>query len=229
MTHFTSALKGRNQIYWSVSALSTGFVLSCGHPRIRLRHRLDISRSVRQFSPQDRRLAGESLLLGWVATGAIMISSASRPWKSEAMKDTWIASAAVTERIEAPIERAWELLSDFHSLPRRMPGITHFVVEGSGAGAIRTIRIGEGPILRERMDIFDPERHRLAYSLLPPAFLENYVAEIALSPQGTDACLVTWSGRCSVASANEVAERGAFFENVFRNGIAWVRKELNLT
>lgn len=142
------------------------------------------------------------------------------------MTENWIASASVNERVEAPIERVWALLSDFHSLPRRMAGITHFVVEGAGAGAVRTFRIGDGPLLRERIETFEPQRHRFSYSLLPPAFLDNYVGEIALTPQGTEACTVNWSGRCSVASESEIAERRAFFENIFRNGIAWARKEL---
>jgi len=144
------------------------------------------------------------------------------------MKDAWNVSAAVSEKVDAPIERVWELLSDFHSLPRRMAGITDFVVEGSGVGTVRTFRLGDGPIIRERIEIFEPERHRFAYSLLPPAFVENYLAEIVLLPEGTDACVVNWSARCSVPSENEAAERRTFFEQVFRNGIAWVRKELKL-
>jgi len=144
------------------------------------------------------------------------------------MKDSWVVSAAVTEKVNAPVGQVWALLSDFHSLPRRMAGIKDFVVEGSGVGTVRSFRLGDGPVIRERIEAFEPERHRFAYSLLPPAFVENYLAEIALVPDGTDACTVMWSATCSVPTESEAAERRAFFENVFRNGIAWVRKELKL-
>ncbi|HLG86736.1 MAG TPA: SRPBCC family protein [Alphaproteobacteria bacterium] len=138
------------------------------------------------------------------------------------------ASATVTERVAAPIDRVWEVLSDFSAMQRRTAGLTRFTVEGSGAGAVRTFQIGDGPVMRERLEVFDPVGYRFAYALLPPAFMENYLGEVQLKPDGPEACLVVWSGRCTVSSAQEAAERRVFFENVYRNGIAWVRKELGV-
>jgi hypothetical protein len=80
------------------------------------------------------------------------------------MGETQTASATVTERVEAPIDRVWALLSDFSAMERRTKGLSRFTVEGSGAGAVRTFQIGDGPIMRERLEIFDPDRHRFAYA-----------------------------------------------------------------
>jgi hypothetical protein len=136
------------------------------------------------------------------------------------------ATASIVEVVAAPIDRVWNLLSDFTSILRRTPGIKDFMMEGSGEGAIRSFRIGDGPLIRERLETLDGANFRFTYSVLPPAFLEDYIGEVKLSADGADACLVTWSGRCSVASRKEADERRIFFEGVFRNGIDWVRKEL---
>jgi len=144
------------------------------------------------------------------------------------MSDKPMASAIIVERVAAPVEAVWTLLSDFHALQRRMAGLTRFEVEGSGTGAVRTFQVGDGPVMRERLEAFEPERHRFVYSLLPPAFLENYQGEVRMDADGPDACIVTWSGACTVSSDAEIAERRTFFENVYRNGIAWVRKELGI-
>ena len=141
-------------------------------------------------------------------------------------EETYTASAMITERVAAPIDRVWEVLSDFSAMQKRTAGLTRFTVEGSGAGAVRTFQIGDGPIMRERLEIFDPDRYYFAYALLPPAFMENYLGDVQLNPDGPDACFIVWSGRCTVASAEEAAERRVFLENVYRNGIAWARKEL---
>ena len=113
-------------------------------------------------------------------------------------KEKLTASATVTERVVAPIDRVWDVLSDFTAMQKRTAGLTRFDVEGSGAGAVRTFQIGDGPVMRERLEIFDPDHYCFAYALLPPAFMENYLGEVQLKPDGTDACLVVWSGRCAV-------------------------------
>jgi hypothetical protein len=141
------------------------------------------------------------------------------------MESSLTVSTSIEERLTAPIERVWHLLTDFHALPRRMAGVTHFVVEGSGVGAVRTFQINNGPVLRERIEALESERYRFVYSLLPPAFLENYTSEIRLTPDGPLACVVTWSGECTVASEKDTDERRSFLENIYRNGIAWARKE----
>jgi hypothetical protein len=137
-------------------------------------------------------------------------------------------SVEVIERIDAPAERVWHSLSDFHAVSRRMAGITRFAVEGVGVGAVRTFQVGDGPVMRERIEAFEPERYRFVYSLLPPAFLEDYVGEIRITPDGPNACQVSWSGECTVSSETEAEERRGFFDTVYRNGIAWARKEAAL-
>ena len=141
---------------------------------------------------------------------------------------TQTVSTTVTERVAAPVDRVWEVLSDFHAMQKRTAGLTRFDVEGSGAGAIRTFQIGDGPIMRVRLEVFDPQQYRFAYALLPPAFMEDYLGEVQLKADGPEACFVVWSGRCSVSSDQEAAERRVFLENVYRNGIAWARKELGV-
>lgn len=145
------------------------------------------------------------------------------------MADKMIAEKTIEERVAAPVQQVWNLLSDFSAITRRTPGILDFKVEGAGAGAVRSFRVGDGPMLRERIELFDPDNCHFAYALLPPAFMDDHYSEIRIRADGPDACVITWSGRCTVYSQKEMEQRRAFFETVFRNGIGWVRKELGLS
>ncbi len=144
------------------------------------------------------------------------------------MAEKQIAEKTVAERVTAPVQQVWDLLSDFTSITRRAAGLSDFKIEGSGAGSVRSFRIGDGPILRERIESFDPAHYHFAYKLLPPAFMDDHFSEIRMRADGPDSCVIVWSGRCSVHSEEEAAQRVAMFDSTFRNGIAWVRKELGI-
>jgi len=138
------------------------------------------------------------------------------------------AEKTIQERVTAPLQNVWDLLSDFTSITRRAAGIADFSIEGSGAGSVRSFRIGDGPILRERIEYFDPANYHFAYKLLPPAFMDDHYSELRMRPDGPDSCVIFWSGRCTVYSEEEAEQRRAAFETTFRNGVAWVRKELGI-
>ena len=145
------------------------------------------------------------------------------------MAEKLIAAKTVEERVAAPIDSVWALLSDFSSITRRAPSIVDFAIEGSGVGSVRSFRIGDGPLLREQIEILDPANYYFSYALLPPAFMDDHLGEIQVRPDGPESCIVAWSGRCSVQSEDEATQRRQAFETTFKNGIAWVRKELGLS
>ena len=144
------------------------------------------------------------------------------------MAEKLTAEKSIEDRVAAPVQQVWDLLSDFSAITRRTAGIQDFKIEGEGAGAVRSFRVGDGPILRERIELWDPANHVFAYALLPPAFMDDHYSEIRMRADGPGACVIHWMGRCSVSSAEEIEPRRAFFENVFRNGIGWVRRELGV-
>ena len=144
------------------------------------------------------------------------------------MAEKLTAEKTIEDRIAAPVQQVWELLSDFSAITRRTAGIVDFKIEGEGTGAVRSFRVGDGPILRERIELWDPVKYRFAYALLPPAFMDDHYSEIRMRADGADSCVIEWMGRCTVSSEAELEPRRAFFETVFRNGIGWVRKELGV-
>ena len=135
-------------------------------------------------------------------------------------------AVVIEDKFDAPIDKVWALVSDFGGIAKRIPGLKNFVLDGAGAGAVRSFQIGDGPVIRERLEMFEPQNYRFAYSLLPPAFMENYLGEIALTASETGGCAITWSGACTVPTAAELPERRAFLENTYRNGIAAFRLQL---
>jgi hypothetical protein len=144
------------------------------------------------------------------------------------MPEKLTSEKIIEESVAAPVQQVWDLLSDFSAITRRTKGIEDFKIEGEGEGAVRSFRVGDGPILRERIELWDPANYVFAYALLPPAFMDDHYSEIRMRADGPEACVIQWMGRCSVAAPEEVEPRRAFFENVFRNGIGWVRRELGV-
>ncbi len=104
---------------------------------------------------------------------------------------------AIEQRIDAPRDRVWALLSDHEGMTRWMP--VREVVrrhpgspEPDGVGAVRTIR-GMGMVIEERVTDWKPGE-RLGYTLTEGAPIRDHAGEVVLVPQdgGT---LVRWRVR----------------------------------
>ncbi len=120
--------------------------------------------------------------------------------------------------VAAPLERVWELVSDFGGVARWSIGPVSCTVEGSGVGAIRTIRRGDG-VVRERLERWDATDHSFSYSFVDdiPLPVDDLVGTIAVRRARASAAAETeivWSARGVVAAGDVPAVRdvlGPFF------------------
>ena len=64
-----------------------------------------------------------------------------------------MSSVKVSERVAASAESVWDLLGDFGGITRYSAGVESCTVQGSGVGAVRTIRLPGGLELQERLGL----------------------------------------------------------------------------
>ena len=76
-----------------------------------------------------------------------------------------MALAIVSETIDAPIERVWEVVADFGGLQKWNDRVQSPTLEGEGGGAIRTLCMKTTTVV-ERLEELDPVRHRMRCSML---------------------------------------------------------------
>src|SRR3984957_7602951 len=102
---------------------------------------------------------------------------------------------SAAESIDASVERIWHLLSDFGNMDV-VKGFCRAVhVQGSGAGAIRTIELFEeagGGTVSERIEQFDSPAHYFRYRVfdIGPLPCVDFVGSIRLPSAGAQRCVV---------------------------------------
>jgi len=136
-----------------------------------------------------------------------------------------MVSVKVSERIEAPSERVWELVRDFGGVQRYSAGIESCTVEGRGIGAVRTLGLPGGLSLKERLEAFDDAGRRLSYAIVAgPIPVAGYLATIEVRDEGSG-CRIDWSSTFEPKGITDEQARG-MIEGVYRSGVAGIRKAL---
>jgi hypothetical protein len=132
----------------------------------------------------------------------------------------------VSERIEASADAVWGLFRDFGGVDRYAVGLESCTLEGSGIGAVRTIRMGGGIQLQERLESLDDDARRLSYSIVgeSPLPADHYLATVEVSEDG-DGCQVEWSSTFEPRGVS-VEKVAPLIEGIYRGGLAGIRKTL---
>lgn len=131
----------------------------------------------------------------------------------------------VEDRIAAPLERTWQLVSDFGGFveAQGVPCKT----QGEGIGMTRTMEMG-GASITERLEELDEATHTTSYSIVEsPLPVGGYQAWIALSGAGDDSTAIRWWSRFEPQGDEEkVAE---LIRGVYTSGIKGLKKALGVS
>ena len=75
-----------------------------------------------------------------------------------------MASIRKVLEIDAPVEKVWAALADFHNVHTRVaPG---FVVDSKAEGDIRVVTFSNGSVAREKLVSMDADLHRVVYAIV---------------------------------------------------------------
>jgi hypothetical protein len=99
-------------------------------------------------------------------------------------------------------ERLWTFIASFGGVDRWIDGVESCVLDGEGAGAVRTL-VRNGATVRERLDLVDDERFEVAYTILEPHSLpaRGVRSVIRLNRLGPATTEITWSSSAESFSA----------------------------
>jgi len=132
-----------------------------------------------------------------------------------------MAKVYASSVIAAPIERVWEYIRDFNSLPKWFPGVTDSKIEGSipvdQAGCVRNFGLPGGGRMREELLEFSDQNHVCVYKMLDGAVpMSRYQAGVRLLPVtdgGSTFAEMSAEFECAPGMENEVA---AFLGNTYK-------------
>ena len=136
-----------------------------------------------------------------------------------------MGSVKVVETVNASADQVWELFRDFGGITRFSQGIDSCTVEGEGLGAVRTITMGGGLKLQERLEAFDDGGRTLSYAIIGdhPLPFDNYLSTIKVVAQG-DACTVEWSSTYDPKGTADQAS--GLIQGIYKGGITGIKKAL---
>ena len=127
----------------------------------------------------------------------------------------------------ASADEVWGIVSSFGDLPNWLPPVAKSETDGDGVGAVRTLTMQDGVVVKERLDAFDGEGRSLAYSMIDtgPLPLVDYRSTIRIDAEADDRCSMVWTGRFEVAGADE-AEVVGVVESLYGSGLDTIAKNL---
>ncbi|WP_439816813.1 SRPBCC family protein [Zavarzinia sp. CC-PAN008] len=135
---------------------------------------------------------------------------------------------AVEEKIAAPADKVWPVISNFGGIEVG-PGVEAFKLEGSGVGAVRTITLTGGAAIQERLEAHDDAKRSFSYAVInkdSPLPIANYLATVVVTPDG-DGSKVHWSSTFDPVGISE-AQAEAMIAPLYRQAIQGTRAKLGL-
>ena len=91
----------------------------------------------------------------------------------------------ISDVIDAPIEKVWEIMRDYNDMPSYHPGIKNSVIEGDRpsdqVGCVRRLTLGEG-FVREVLLCMDDRNYVFTYEIIEGTLpVRGYVAGVRLA------------------------------------------------
>ena len=111
-----------------------------------------------------------------------------------------MAKIQVSSVIAAPVDRVWNHIRDFNSLPQWFPGVIDSHIEAgttpNQVGCVRNFGLEGGIRIREQLLTLSDERHECKYKMIEcPLPIANYAATVRLSPSDGNGTLVEISSQ----------------------------------
>ena len=135
-----------------------------------------------------------------------------------------MANVSMNATIAASAAEVWKIISDFNGLPKFVAAVVNSTMEGSGIGAVRTLTLGDGGQILEKLESLDEPAQSLTYSIVTsPLPLENYLATVQVKDLGGNQCEIVWSSTFDPKGAPE-AEAKKVVEGVYSLGFDGLKK-----
>jgi hypothetical protein len=133
----------------------------------------------------------------------------------------------VEEKVAANADKVFAVIADFGGLEKN-DMIKDFSVEGSGVGAVRSITLANGGVIKERLEKHDAASRTMVYAIInkdAPLPVANYVSTVVVSADGPNGAVVNWSSTFEPVGLPEAQVEG-LIGGIYKGGIARTRQKL---
>lgn len=141
-----------------------------------------------------------------------------------------MASVNVQEQVKASADQVWQILADFGGIDKWADPalIKSCESDGNAVGAVRTIVLADGAIIRERLESLEAPAKRFSYAILGecPLPVKDYCSIVKVTPTGDSSCMVDWQS--TFEHVGDQGEAETMIRGVYTGGVAGVRKALGV-
>jgi hypothetical protein len=135
-------------------------------------------------------------------------------------------NVSISTTINSSADSVWKAISDFQGIDKYIPGIASSAMEGSGVGALRTLRVEDGGTVVERLESLNEQARTLSYSIVEaPLPVAGYVSTMQIRAIAGDRCELTWSSVFEPKGVSE-AKAGKLMESIYSLGFDGLKKLL---
>ncbi|WP_245669495.1 SRPBCC family protein [Nocardia speluncae] len=132
--------------------------------------------------------------------------------------------------LDAPAEKVWSVLGDFHGLAEWVTMIATSKPEGGdGVGSVRRVTLVDGRVVGERLVAYDDPGRRYSYQFGDdelPFPVRSYRGTVHVLPvTDTNRTFIEWFGEFDCEAA-QVEEMNAVFTGIYTEFIANLRDHL---
>ena len=130
--------------------------------------------------------------------------------------------------IDAPLERLWDLVSDFSNLAHWHPDVTECRLESGSpreAGAVRSMRLRNGISIRERLLAISPQDRFYTYSVIEsPLPIGDHESTVRFKSLNSSQTQVKWTAQFMAAEGDAKALADGVKAGVLDLGIEGLRR-----
>lgn len=136
-----------------------------------------------------------------------------------------MARAYASGVVSASVDQVWAVVSDFNGLPGWHPAVAGSEItegENGGIGAVRTLTLGDGARLSERLLALDETDHTYTYEFTDPGPfpVRTYRSTVRVAPvTDSGSSFVEWSCWFDADAADEPGLVQQYSNDVYATGI----------
>ncbi len=133
----------------------------------------------------------------------------------------------VKRQLEVPAspEEVWAVIGDFGQIAEWHPACSASSSETVHGEVRRTIVVGDGGRLVERLEELDDTAHTYSYSILEgPLPVKDYLSKLSVEADG-EGSLILWSGRFNAKDVDDDRAKGVI-AGIYEIGLAALKKRL---
>jgi len=106
--------------------------------------------------------------------------------------------------IKAPADEVWKLVGDFGALNTFVEAVAKCTTDALGVGAVRTLTLQDGGVVKEKLESLDNEKRVLEYSILEsPMPIKNYKGKMVVNKLSDNKSEFIWSSTFEAVEGTE--------------------------